>query len=397
MLGGMALSGMAMSAITASGRQPFPAKRDTVTLFLSGDVMTGRGIDQILPHPSDPVLYESYMRSADGYVALAEREAGPIDRPVDYGYIWGDARAVLAERRPDLRIVNLETAITTSSAPWPNKGIHYRMHPENLPALTAAGIDCCVLANNHVLDWGRPGLADTLTALRRAGIATAGAGSDAQAAAAPARLTAPALPDDGRVLIFAVGVGSSGIPEGWTATAGQAGVNRIPNLSDPVADRIAERIHTIRAPADLVLLSIHWGGNWGYAIPEGHRRFAHRLIDSGAIDAVHGHSSHHPLGIEVHRGRPILYGCGDLLNDYEGIGGYDWLRPDLGLMYFTTHTVGSGQLLRLEAVPMRIERLRLNRATRRDAEWLAERLARESKRFGVSVKLGEDDALRLSW
>jgi len=177
----------------------------------------------------------------------------------------------------------------------------------------------------------------------------------------------------------------------------QAGVNRIPDLSDPVADRIAERIHTIRAPADLVLLSIHWGGNWGYAIPDVHRRFAHRLIDSGAIDAVHGHSSHHPLGIEVHRGRPILYGCGDLLNDYEGIGGYDWLRPDLGLMYFTTHAVGSGQLLRLEAVPMRIERLRLNRATRREAEWLAERLARESKRFGVSVTLGDDDALRLSW
>jgi poly-gamma-glutamate synthesis protein (capsule biosynthesis protein) len=271
------------------------------------------------------------------------------------------------------------------------------MQPQNLPVLTAADIDCGVLANNHVLDWGRPGLVETLMALGRAGIASAGAGPDAQAAAAPARLTAPALPDGGRVLIFAVGVGSSGIPAAWTATAEQAGVNRIGDLSDAVADSIAERIHSVRAPADLTLLSIHWGGNWGYAIPEGHRRFAHRLIDSGTVDAIHGHSSHHPLGIEVHRGRPILYGCGDLLNDYEGIGGYDWLRPDLGLMYFTTHAVGSGQLLRMEAVPMRIERLRLNRATRQDSQWLRERLAHESDRFGVSVGLRDDGALQVVW
>jgi poly-gamma-glutamate synthesis protein (capsule biosynthesis protein) len=397
MLGGIALADILMSASAASGRAPSGANRDTVTLFLSGDVMTGRGIDQILPHPSDPVLYEPYMRAADGYVALAERNVGRIDRSVSPDYIWGDARAVLAQRRPDLRIVNLETAVTNSSTPWPNKDIHYRMHPENLAVLTAADIDCCVLANNHVLDWGRSGLLDTLAALQRAGIATAGAGPDAQAAGAPARLATPALPHGGSVLVFAIGVGSSGIPAAWTATDEQAGIHRIDDLSDAVADRIAEGIGTVRRPADLTLVSIHWGGNWGYAIPEPHRRFAHRLIDSSAVDAIHGHSSHHPLGIEVYRGRPILYGCGDLLNDYEGIGGHDGLRPDLGLMYFATHVAGSGQLLRLELVPMRIERLRLNRATRQEARWLRERLARESDRFRVSVALGEDDTLELSW
>ncbi|MFZ5772705.1 MAG: poly-gamma-glutamate biosynthesis protein, partial [Thermodesulfobacteriota bacterium] len=65
--------------MAASGTPPAP-----ITLFLCGDVMTGRGIDQVLPHPSEPVLYESYMRSAAGYVQLAEEKNGPLARPVDF-------------------------------------------------------------------------------------------------------------------------------------------------------------------------------------------------------------------------------------------------------------------------------------------------------------------------
>ena len=56
--------------------------------------VTGRGIDQVLPHPSDPVLYESYMKNAGGYVELAERATGPIPKPVSFDYIWGSALAV---------------------------------------------------------------------------------------------------------------------------------------------------------------------------------------------------------------------------------------------------------------------------------------------------------------
>jgi poly-gamma-glutamate synthesis protein (capsule biosynthesis protein) len=134
----------------------------SVTLFLCGDVTTGRGIDQILPHPGEPQLFETCMRSALGYVELAERASGPISRPVDFAYIWGDALATLERLRPDVRIVNLETAVTVADDAWPGKRIHYRMHPGNLPCLTAAKIDCCVLANNHVMDWGRGGLVETL-------------------------------------------------------------------------------------------------------------------------------------------------------------------------------------------------------------------------------------------
>lgn len=148
-----------------------------LTLFLCGDVMTGRGIDQILPYPSNPRLYEDYLTSALDYVALAEERVGPIPRSTAFSYIWGDALEELDRVYPDARIINLETSITTSGEPEP-KGINYRMNPANAPCLTAAQIDCCVLANNHVLDWGVAGLHETLETLSANGLKSAGAGRD---------------------------------------------------------------------------------------------------------------------------------------------------------------------------------------------------------------------------
>ncbi len=111
----------------------------SVRFFLAGDVMTGRGIDQILPTSSSPEIYEQWLRSASDYIAVAERVSGPIPREVDYRYIWGDALPMLETAQPDVRLVNLETAVTISDEPWPGKGIHYRMHPDNIAVLTAAG------------------------------------------------------------------------------------------------------------------------------------------------------------------------------------------------------------------------------------------------------------------
>ena len=108
-----------------------------VTVFLCGDVMTGRGIDQILPHPSDPVLYEPSLKNAKEYVELAEEITGPIPKPVDFAYIWGDALGEWERVAPDARIINLETAITRSHD-WEDKDINYRMSPDNVACLTVA-------------------------------------------------------------------------------------------------------------------------------------------------------------------------------------------------------------------------------------------------------------------
>jgi poly-gamma-glutamate synthesis protein (capsule biosynthesis protein) len=83
-----------------------------LTLFLSGDVMIGRGIDQILPSPSDLQLFEPCATSAVTYVELAERVAGTIPRSVGFEYVWGDALKGLERIHPDARIINLEIAVT---------------------------------------------------------------------------------------------------------------------------------------------------------------------------------------------------------------------------------------------------------------------------------------------
>ena len=356
-------------------------------LFLCGDVMTGRGIDQILPHPGDPQLYEPYMRSAQGYVELAEEVSGPIRRPVGFDYIWGDALGVLERERPDARIVNLETAITAADDAWPGKSIHYRMHPGNVACLSAARIDCCALANNHLLDWGYDGLASTLATLQRAGMRTAGAGSTQSAAAAPAILdTAPGS----RILVFAMGMASAGVAQDWAATIDRPGVNFLHGLSQEAAGTIARQVAAVKRAGDVVVASIHWGSNWGYDVAPAQREFAHRLIDQAAVDVVHGHSSHHPIGIEVHHERLILYGCGDFINDYEGIRGYDVFRPDLTAAYFPSLDA-SGRLAALTLAPMRIRHLRLNRATADEARWLARALTQASRAFGIEVVVDRDD------
>jgi len=365
-----------------------------VTLFLCGDVMTGRGIDQILPHPSKPHLYEPYVRSALGYVELAEQATGPIKRPVDFPYIWGDALAELDRVQPAARIINLETAVTAAEDAWPGKGIHYRMHPANLPCISAARIDCCVLANNHVLDWGYRGLADTVGALRDAGIRTAGAGRDGAEAAAPAAI---ALPGKGRVLVFAFGMESAGVPREWAAHKDRAGVNLLTDLSARSAERIAGQVGAAKRAGDIVVASIHWGGNWGYEVSPAQREFAHRLIEIAGVDVVHGHSSHHPTGIEVYRDRAILYGCGDFLNDYEGIGGYESFRPDLALMYFPTLHAATGKLTHFALTPTRIRHFRVNRAREEDARWLADVLSREGRRLATRVEPQPDGTLALRW
>jgi poly-gamma-glutamate synthesis protein (capsule biosynthesis protein) len=333
------------------------------------------------------------MRSAVGYVELAEEVNGPIPKPVDFSYIWGEALEALERRAPDVRIINLETAVTTSET-WEEKGINYRMHPENIPCLTTAQIDCAVLANNHVLDWGEAGLVETLETLQRAKIKTAGAGRNIDEAQAPAIID---VPGKGRVVVFGFGSESSGVPWRWAAMRGRPGVNLLEDLSEKTVWQIAERVRRVKRAGDIVVASIHWGGNWGYDIPLGQIEFAHRLVDDAGIDVVHGHSSHHPKGIEVYEERPILYGCGDFLTDYEGIQGYEAFRDDLALIYLVTIDRSSGKLVRFETIPFQMKRFRLHRASNEDAAWLEEMFNREGQPFGTSVELKEDLSLTLQW
>lgn len=363
----------------------------TIRLFLCGDVMLGRGIDQVLQWPCNPTLHEDYVSSAHEYVALAERAHGSIPRGVPGSYIWGAALDALAHTPVDLRIANLETSITRSESYEP-KGINYRVSPENAECLRAAQIDCCVVANNHVLDWGEPGLRDTLSTLQHLGVKSVGAGRDADEAAAPAVLP---LSEGRRALVYAFASTTSGTPRHWAATANRPGVNLLANLSGVTTEHIVDRINRDRTSDDVVVVSVHWGPNWGHEIDPEQTSFAHTLIDRAGVSVIHGHSSHHAKAIELYHQGLVLYGCGDFINDYEGIAGYERYRGDLSLMYLVTVAPSADGVVGLDLVPFQMRQFRLVPAKEPDVDWLEQTLDRESTRFDTRVVRSSGSRLSL--
>ena len=361
-----------------------------LTVLAGGDVMLGRGVDQILAHPGDPELREPVVRDARHYVELAERTNGPISSPVDWGWPWGEALQIIDELAPDVRLLNLETTITVSGEFAARKAIHYRMHPDNVPALGAFRPNVCALANNHMLDFGHRGLAETCDVLARAGIGGVGAGASIDAAQ---RLAVVPLSGDRRGIVGSIATESSGVRESWAAGPDRPGVWLIRDPSHrAAADEVAAHMLAHKRIGDIAIVSVHWGSNWGYGVGLSEIQFAHRLIDAG-VDVVHGHSSHHPRPIEIYRGKPILYGCGDVIDDYEGIGGHESFRPELRLLYLISFDSGRDELVSLRMLPLRVRQMRLERAGDADSEWLRTTAEHTSRRFDVQFAVTPEGLL----
>jgi len=196
------------------------------------------------------------------------------------------------------------------------------------------------------------------------------------------------------VLVFSYGSPTSGVPWEWAATAHRPGVNFLEDTSKKTARRIAREMHRFNSQRDVIVASIHWGGNWDYRIRDEETGFAHQLIEHG-IAVVHGHSSHHVKTAEIYGGRLVLYGCGDLINDYEGISGYEDFRSDLTLLYLPGIDPRRGRLLEARLVPMRVAGLRLNRGTEADAKWLCELLNRLAAPLDTRGELAPDQTITL--
>jgi poly-gamma-glutamate synthesis protein (capsule biosynthesis protein) len=201
-----------------------------------------------------------------------------------------------------------------------------------------------------------------------------------------------ALPGGQHLIVGACAHESSGVPDHWAALTEEPGVNLLPDLSDDTAGDVAARVARHKLPGDVAVLSIHWGSNWGYDVPRAHINFAHRLVEGG-IDVVYGHSSHHVRPIEIYRDRLILYGCGDFIDDYEGISGHEGYRDDLVLMFFPSLSPQTGRLLALEMTPLQIRHMRLNRASADDARWIWRTVNENSRAFGTKVVLTEQGTL----
>jgi poly-gamma-glutamate synthesis protein (capsule biosynthesis protein) len=224
-------------------------------------------------------------------------------------YPWGDTLSLFESAA--VRICNLECVIADGGSPWIQtpKVFHFRSDAKNVEVLKAAHIDVVALANNHVLDYGYEALLEMLDTLKHEGIHHAGAGSDLRTAYRPAFFTR------GNWLIGCIAFTDN--EPCWEAERTVPGVCYVPiNVRSKRAQALFQLVEQAKARVDWLIVCAHWGGNWGYHVPREHVRFAHALIEHGA-DIIFGHSCHVFRGIELYHARPILYSCGDFIDDYH--------------------------------------------------------------------------------
>jgi poly-gamma-glutamate synthesis protein (capsule biosynthesis protein) len=307
-----------------------------------GDVMLGRLMNEVL------------------------RDRGPA-------HPWGDMLPLL--RSADVRLINLECVIAGGGEAWTRtrKVFHFRADPSALSSLRVAAIDCVSLANNHVLDYGEVALEEMLQHLDSAGIAHAGAGHNRDEAFQPAILAVRGV----RIAVVAC---TDNQPE-WAATPSAAGVSfvRIAKAG-PGTDTLLAAIASARAGADFVVCSIHWGPNMRQRPPPGFRTFAQWLLDSG-VDLVYGHSAHVVQGIEVYRGKPILYDTGDFVDDYAVD---PTLRNDRSFLFRLT--IGEGRVIALDLMPVLISGCQVHQATDRDFRDTCTTMCRLSEELGTTLE-----------
>lgn len=336
--------------------------------------MLGRIIDQLFPeHVHEP---------SEANIARSFRRSNP--KLENYGPTspWGDA--ISCVRQGVLNFVNLETSATTHATKWPNKVFNYRMHPANISALHAAKIHYAGLANNHTLDFDEPGLAETVKTVREAGLAFAGAGTTEAEAQRPAILTLPSPSHPSTPHKVCI----------WSASDHPSDWQHIPTFhsidySAATKHRLRDLIHSTSPPdASLKIWSCHWGPNYAWQPAQEIRDLAHFLVDECDIDIVHGHSSHHVQGVETYRGKLIIYGCGDFVDDYALVEGY---RNDLsGVWRVIVGESGNERRLgvrRLEMFPTKIERFQARRLKvgEEDARWVREKVVALSRELGTDA------------
>jgi hypothetical protein len=209
-----------------------------------------------------------------------------------------DAAAALL-RRADVRFANLETPLLAEGRPLYSTGVRLKSPPEAVDILRRLGVDMVSLANNHMMDFGPPGLASTLHELNRHQIPAVGAGPTLAAARSPVILTVKGQ---------RVGFLAACDNEGGGASRGGPGVS----LIAPRA--LVAAVRRLRNQADYVVVAVHTGIEFCGCPEPFFVKLARRLVDAGAT-VVAGHHPHVPQGLERRGDGLIVYSLGDFLFD----------------------------------------------------------------------------------
>lgn len=292
---------------------------------------------------------------------------------------WGDTLPLL--RRADVLVGNVEFVLADDGRPWPGKTFHFRADRRAAASLVSAGFALVSVANNHVLDFGTDAALESLATLAQHGIRFAGAGANADAARRPAVIRR----DDLAIAMFAF---TDNEPD-WEAGRASPGVHHVPvDPHDRRAAALLDAVGRERGVVDLLIVSAHWGGNWGVDVPRSHKVFARALVDAGA-DVVFGHSPHIVRGVEVYRDRPILYSAGDFVDDYA-VDPVE--RNDRSFMFVLRTEDGVPTELRL--YPTEIAGFHARLAGRHAAE-IAEDMAQRCAALGTSAAWDDDEGCLL--
>lgn len=298
-------------------------------------------------------------------------------------YPWGDTLPWLGQA--DCRLCNLECVIANRlPALLPPKTFHFRSDGKNVAVLEAAGIDAVSLANNHTLDYGEAAMVEMLRRLDQAGIARAGAGRTAEEAAAPAIW---------RLGDLQIGlVACTDNEPAWAAGSAYPGIFYVPVDARSVEARaLLDLVSRTSRQVDLLVASLHWGGNRGYRPPRKHRELAAALIEAGA-GVVYGHSAHVCRGVEVREGRPILYSTGDFVDDYS----VDPVERNDESFIFILETAGRVPT-RLRLLPTVIDGCQARQAPAYLAEAMLGKMRRLCADMGTELEMsGNEGVIRLA-
>jgi poly-gamma-glutamate capsule biosynthesis protein CapA/YwtB (metallophosphatase superfamily) len=309
---------------------------DLLTIGFAGDVMLGRTLDKIISQRG-------------------------------YDFPWGNVLGLM--KNTDMNIINLETTLTNSRKQV-YKTFNFKASPDKVQSLVNANITVANLANNHIMDFDREGLLETIEMLDNAGIKHVGAGRDSVLATAPVRITKK------NIRIGVLGLTDN--EADWKAST-EPGTYYI-NMDDKIDQvNVLHAIRKLREETDILIVSIHWGPNMREQPTEEFINFAHAMADHGA-QIIHGHSAHIFQGIDNYNNKLILYDTGDFVDDYAVNSD---LRNDLSAFFIVT--VNKFGVVNVKLLPVRIFQYQVNQATGEDYDWILKRIKHLSSAFDTSI------------
>ncbi len=325
---------VSLISLIVIGKSMTNLSHSSALIGLGGDAMIGRGVDEIISHRG-------------------------------YSYPWGNLSSTL--KKPDLTIINLENTFTTSTKAVP-KVFNFKANPDRIKTLQLAGVDAVNIANNHILDFGKSGLEETINTLNNANISHVGAGINLKDARRPITFT-----KNGIVIGI---IGYTDNEQGWAATKDKPGINYI-RVGD--IEKVRKDIASLRSTADIVIVSIHWGPNMQEKPTQKFVDFAHQMIDSG-VDIIHGHSAHNFQGIEIYKNKLIMYDTGDLVDDYRVD---PVLRNDWSFFYLVL--VNKKGIQEIKLIPTIISDYQVNIAVGNTYKEIIDRIQMLSAPFGTTI------------